>query len=273
MHGHDRTARLLQIPIAPTRYFELGLAADSISSRRHEDCSVDRQDVPKSRNEHRSPTVDVVSPILIEHLIQTYGLWALFTAVMLESIGFPVPGETSLVTAALYAGSTHQIDIVRVVLVATAAAIIGDNIGYLIGRSIGIRLLVRCGRYIRLDQKRLKVGQYLFLQHGGKIVFFGRFVAILRTFAAFLAGVNLMSWPRFLMMNALGGICWASLFGGGAYVFGERINSVAGPFRLLLLLLAVVAAAMGVIFFQRYEKELEQRAEAAIPGPWPQPHF
>jgi membrane protein DedA with SNARE-associated domain len=217
--------------------------------------------------------VDVASPTLIEHLIQTYGLWALFTVVMLESIGFPVPGETSLVTAALYAGSTHQIDIVRVVLVTTAAAIIGDNIGYLIGRSIGIRLLVRYGRYIRLDQKRLKMGQYLFLQHGGKIVFFGRFVAILRTFAAFLAGVNLMSWPRFLMMNALGGICWASLLGGGAFVFGEQINSVAGPFRLLLLLLAVVAVAMGVIFFRRYEKELEQRAEAAIPGPWPRPHF
>src|SRR5947209_17086415 len=78
---------------------------------------------------------------------------------------------------------------------------------------IGVRLLVRYGRYIRIDQKRLKVGQYLFLQHGGKIVFFGRFVAILRTFAAFLAGVNLMSWPGFLMMNTLGGICWASLFG------------------------------------------------------------
>jgi membrane protein DedA with SNARE-associated domain len=166
--------------------------------------------------------------------------------------GFPVPGETSLVTAALYAGSTHQIDIVRVVLVATAAAIVGDNIGYLIGRWIGIRLLVR---------------------YGGKIVFFGRFIAILRAFAAFLAGVNLMSWPRFLMTNAFGGICWASLFGFGAYVFGEQINSVAGPFRLLLVLLAIVAAAFGVIVFRRYEEELEQRAEAAIPGPWPRLHF
>ena len=78
--------------------------------------------------------MDVVSPTLIENLIQTYGLWALFTVVMLESIGFPVPGETALVTAALYAGSTHQIDIVRVMLVTMAAAIIGDNIGYLIGR-------------------------------------------------------------------------------------------------------------------------------------------
>jgi membrane protein DedA with SNARE-associated domain len=213
--------------------------------------------------------VDVASPTFIEHLIQAYGVWALFTLVMLESIGVPVPGETALVTAALYAGSTHQLDIVRIVSVAAAAAIIGDNIGYLIGRSIGIRLLVRYGRHLRLDQKRLKVGQYLFLRHGGKIVFFGRFVAILRTFAAFLAGVNLMSWPRFLMMNALGGICWAFLFGGGAYVFGDQINRVAGPVRLVLLLVAAVAVAAAFIFFRRYETELEQRAEAAIPEPWP----
>src|SRR5260370_1776147 len=104
---------------------------------------------------------------------------------------------------------------------------IGDNIGYLIGRSIGVRLVVRYGRYVRLNEPRLKVGQYLFLRHGGKIVFFGRFVAFLRTFAALLAGVNRMSWPHFLIMNALGGICWASLFGGGAYLFGEQMKRVA----------------------------------------------
>ena len=139
-----------------------------------------------------------------------------------------MPGETALVTAALYAGSTHQIGIASVVLVAAMAAIIGDNIGYLIGRSIGIRLVVRYGGYVRLNEPRLKVGQYLFLRHGGKIVFFGRFVAFLRTFAALLAGVNRMSWPHFLIMNALGGICWASLFGGGAYLFGEQMKRVPG---------------------------------------------
>src|SRR6202521_16934 len=128
--------------------------------------------------------MDVVSPTLIEHLIQTYGLWALFTVVMLESMGVPMPGETALVTAAVYAGSTHQIGIAAVVLVAATAAILGDNIGYLIGRSIGIRLIMRYGRYIRLNEPRLKVGQYLFIRHGGKIVFFGRFIAILRTYSA-----------------------------------------------------------------------------------------
>jgi membrane protein DedA with SNARE-associated domain len=208
---------------------------------------------------------------IVEHLIETYGLWALFTVVMLESMGVPLPGESALITAALYAGSTHRIDIFQVILVAAAAAIIGDNIGYLVGRSIGVRLLVRYGRYLRLDAKRLKLGQYLFMRHGGKIVFFGRFVAILRTFAAFLAGANLMRWPRFLFMNALGGICWASLFGGGAYLFGEQINRVAGPLRLLFVIAAVGAAAAGILFVRRYERQLERQAEEAIPGPWPRP--
>jgi len=212
--------------------------------------------------------VDVLSSTWIQDLIQTYGLWVLFTLVMLESMGIPMPGETALMTAALYAGSTHRTGIASVVLVAAMAAIIGDNIGYLVGRSIGIRLVARYGRYVRLDEPRLKVGQYLFLRHGGKIVFFGRFVALLRTYAALLAGVNRMSWPHFLIMNALGGICWASLFGGGAYLFGAQMKRVAGPVGLILLLAAVGLAAAGFFFFRRHEKELEQRAEAAFPGPW-----
>jgi membrane protein DedA with SNARE-associated domain len=217
--------------------------------------------------------VDILSPTWIPDLIQAYGLWVLFAVVMLESMGIAMPGETALVTAALYAGSTHQIGIVSVVLVAAAAAMIGDNIGYLIGRSIGIRLVARYGRYVRLNELRLKVGQYLFLRHGGKIVFFGRFVAFLRTFAALLAGVNRMSWPHFLIMNALGGICWALLFGGGAYLFGEQMKRVAGPVSLLLLVAAIGLAAAGIFFFRHHEKELEQRAEAAFPGPWLQRGF
>ena len=210
--------------------------------------------------------MDALSPTWMHDLIQAYGLWVLFIVVTLESMGVPMPGETALVTTALYAGSTHQIDIISVVLVAATGAIIGDNIGYLIGRSIQLRLLVRYGRYIRLDQARLKVGQYLFRRHGGKIVFFGRFVAFLRTFAAVLAGANRMPWPHFLLMNALGGLCWASIFGGGAFLFGEQIARVAGPVSLLLLVVAIGLVAAGIVFFRRHERELEQRAEAALPG-------
>ena len=212
--------------------------------------------------------MDILSAAWMQDLIQNYGLWVLFTAVMLESMGIPMPGETAVVTAAIYAGSTQQISVTSVVLVAATAAIIGDNIGYLIGRSIGIRLLARYGKYIRLNETRLKVGQYLFLRHGGKIVFFGRFVALLRTYAALLAGANRMNWPHFLIMNALGGICWAILFGGGAYLFGEEVKRVAGPVSFLLLVSAIGLVAAGIAFFRHHEKELEQRAEAAFPGPW-----
>jgi membrane protein DedA with SNARE-associated domain len=207
--------------------------------------------------------VDVLSSNSIQELIQAYSLWVLVGIVMLESMGVPTPGETALITAALYAGSTHQISIASVVLVAAMAAMAGDNIGYLIGRSIGGRLITRYGRYIRLNESRLRVGQYLFMRHGGKIVFFGRFVMFLRTFVALLAGVNRMSWPRFLVMNALGAICWASLFAGGAYVLGEQMEQIAGTATWLLLVSAVCLAAVAISFFGHHENKLKQRADAA----------
>jgi membrane protein DedA with SNARE-associated domain len=108
----------------------------------------------------------LVSPESIQHLIQDYGLWVLFAVVMLESMGIPIPGETALITAALYSGTTGRLDIIDVVGTAALAAIIGDNLGYLIGRRIGLHLLVRYGRYFGLDERRLKVGQYAFLRHG-----------------------------------------------------------------------------------------------------------
>ena len=208
---------------------------------------------------------DFLSPAWIHDLIQAYGLWVLFGIVMLESMGLPMPGETALVTAALYSAATHQVGIMSVVGAAAVAAIIGDNLGYLIGRTIGLRLIVRYGRYIGLHERRLKVGQYLFLRHGGKIVFFGRFVALLRTFAALLAGANLMRWPHFLLMNALGGVCWAAVFGFGTYLLGEQMKRVAGPVGLLMLAVALILMVAGFIFFRHHEKELEDRAEAAIP--------
>jgi membrane protein DedA with SNARE-associated domain len=211
-----------------------------------------------------SAVTELLSAGSLQHLIHAYGLWILFAVVMVESMGVPMPGETVLITAAIYAGSTQQIDILSVIAVAAAAAVIGDNIGYLVGRSVGLPLLNAYGRYIHLDAGRLAIGQYLFRTHGGKIVFFGRFIAFLRAFAAMLAGANRMSWPRFLLMNALGGICWATLFGSGAYLFGESIEHVAGPVGLVLLLLAVAMGIAGIRFFRRNEKELEARALRAM---------
>ena len=208
--------------------------------------------------------VELMSAQWVHELIRAYGLWVLFAVVMLESTGVPMPGETVLVTAALYAGSTHGFGISSVILVAAAGAIGGDNLGYLIGRSVGMTLLTRYGSYIHLNEGRLQVGQYLFLRHGGKIVFFGRFVALLRAFAALLAGANRMPWPRFLTMNALGGLAWAGVFGGGAYLFGERMRHVAGPVSLVILAVALGLVVAGALFFRHHEKALEIRARAAL---------
>src|SRR6266436_2822832 len=121
----------------------------------------------------------------LSHLLATYGYWAVLVFVAIESTGIPFPGETMLLIAAIYAGTTHQLSIPLVILAAASGAIIGDNIGFWVGRE---------GRYRLLDERKLKLGQYLFLKHGGKVVFFGRFVAVLRAWAAFLAGTNHMSW-------------------------------------------------------------------------------
>jgi membrane protein DedA with SNARE-associated domain len=122
------------------------------------------------------------------HLIATYGYWTVGGIIALESMGLPLPGEATLIAAAVYAATTHHLNIWLVIAAAATGAIVGDNIGYWIGREIGYRLLLRYGHYVYLTEARIKLGQYLFFRHGGKIVFFGRFVAVLRALAAILAG-------------------------------------------------------------------------------------
>ena len=134
-------------------------------------------------------------------------------------------------------------------------------------REFGYRLLLRYGSYIGLTPSKIKLGQYLFLRHGGKVVFFGRFVAILRILAAFLAGVNRMDWKRFLLANAAGAIVWACVIGLGAYTFGRTVLEVTGPLGIALLVVTA-ALILGALWFVRsHEAELEARAEQALPGP------
>lgn len=203
----------------------------------------------------------------LQHFLMTYGYWAVLLFVAIESIGIPFPGETMLLVAAIYAGTTHKLSIWLVILAAASGAILGDNIGFWIGREGGYRLLRRYGRYIRLNERRLKVGVYLFRKHGGKVVFFGRFVAVLRAWAAFLAGVSRMPWPRFLLFNALGGIIWATLYGLGGYLLGDQIRRLTGPVGTITIILAGVIIIASIIFVWRNEQRLEEKAEKALPGP------
>jgi membrane protein DedA with SNARE-associated domain len=202
----------------------------------------------------------------IVHLIATYGLLAIAVIIALESMGLPLPGESVLALAALYAAH-HGQSIVAVVASAAAGAIVGDNVGYWIGREFGYRLLRSYGSRIGLSPGKIKLGQYLFLRHGAKVVFLGRFVAVLRVLAAVLAGVNRMDWRRFLLANAAGGILWASVVGFGAYFFGRAVTHVTGPVGVALAVVGLAAIVAAVLFVRAHEAELEAEAERALPGP------
>lgn len=203
----------------------------------------------------------------LDSLLATYGYLAVFAFVGVEGIGIPIPGETMLVTAAVYAGTTNRLSIVGVIVASSAGAIVGNNIGYVIGRTGGYRLLRRYGRYIRLDESRLRLGQYLFRRHGAKVVFFGRFFAVLRIFAAFLAGVNRMHWRRFLLYNAAGGIIWSTIYGVAAYLLGQQVLRLSGPVDLALALVGVAVIVAVIVLLRRNEARLQWEADEAMPGP------
>jgi membrane protein DedA with SNARE-associated domain len=198
---------------------------------------------------------------------QEYGYLGVALAVSLESMGVPIPGETALIAAAVYAGKTHELNIWVLIASATAGAIIGDNFGYWIGRELGFRMLLRYGSYIGLTESRIKLGEYLFQHHGGKIVFFGRFIALLRSLAALMAGLNQMSWPRFVVSNAAGGILWATCYGLAAYYVGKRIETLTRPVGLVLLVIGTIIFVGAIWFIRRHEAELTAKAERALPGP------
>jgi membrane protein DedA with SNARE-associated domain len=197
-------------------------------------------------------------------LIQVYGPWIIFGIVALESAGIPLPGETILVSGALAAAATHRIDISVVVAAAAAGAIVGDGIGYTVGRQLGPRLLRKYGRYIRLDENRLLIGRYLFLRYGSAIVFFGRFIAVLRMFAALLAGANQMPAGRFFIFNISGGICWACAFGFGANTLGAEIYKISEALGFVSLGLFILGGCAFSIFVRRYEVVLLRQAERAL---------
>ena len=203
----------------------------------------------------------------IGHLIETYGYLAVFALVAAESLGIPLPGETALITAAIYAGHTHRLNPWLIFAVASAAAIIGDNIGFWIGDKGGYRLARRYGSKVRLDEQKLKIARYLFDRHGQKVVFFGRFVSVLRTYAAFLAGTSKMRWRRFLPANAAGGILWAGAYTLAAYLAGNALQRASGTIDLILGGAAILAIVAVIVLIRRQTGKLATQAEAAYPGP------
>jgi membrane-associated protein len=190
--------------------------------------------------------------IALVELPARLGYLILFGLISAESAGLPVPGETALITAGVLANhGRFQIELV--VAIGAAAAIVGDNVGYLIGRTGGRRLLERPGLLEHHRRQILEKGEPFFARHGPKAVFLGRWVAGLRIAAAWLAGINRMPWPIFALWNALGGIAWAASVGLLAYELGpsaERIFKVLGVAGI-----AVAAAALVMWLVWRRSRE------------------
>jgi len=184
--------------------------------------------------------------VLLASLIEipaNVGYAAVFALIAVETMGIPVPAETALIAAALLAHD-GQMSIAVLVAIAAAAAILGDNVGFAIGRKGGRKLFARPGPFHRHRLAVLDAGEPFFARHGPKAVFLGRWVSGLRIASAWLAGMNKMAWPTFLFWNALGGIAWAVSIGLGVYFLGhvaEEVISTAGPAAAVVGVLALIA--------------------------------
>lgn len=197
----------------------------------------------------------------LDELVRNHGFWIVGLVIGLESMGLPLPGEILLIAASIWAATTHDGNIEWIVLAAAAGAILGDNAGYVIGSRLGRPALERHGPRIGLTVQRQRLGDFLFLRYGGAVVFFGRFIAFLRVFAAVLAGASRMPWKRFLIWNTAGGLVWTHLFGYGAYFLGNRIVMLASTFGLAMGVLTVGVLIGGFWLMKTQEHRLVRLAE------------
>ncbi len=201
----------------------------------------------------------LASLINVTDLVETFGYPLLFLVVMAESSGVPVPGETGLIAAAV-AASQGKLQIELVIAIAAVAAIVGDNIGYQIGRKGGRWILERPGRFHSQRQQVLITGEPFFERHGPKAVFFGRFLLGLRVWASWLAGATHMVWRSFFLWNAIGGICWATAIGLLAYFLGNAAGNAIQTFGLFGLAAVLLVAGGALVAHIRHRRHTEAAA-------------
>ena len=188
-------------------------------------------------------------PDWLVDLFARYGYTVVFLGVFLENTGLPVPGETALLAGAALA-KFGRLSLVWVIVIAICGAILGDNLGFLIGRRGGRRLAVRHGPKIGLTAKRLAQFDAFFLRHGAKTVFLARFITGLRVFGAMLAGASGLRWGRFLFYNATGAVVWSTAVGVAGYSLAyswETLERWIGRSGLIALAVVVVVLVVGVV--------------------------
>jgi membrane-associated protein len=207
----------------------------------------------------------LASLLNVDHLVQVAGYPLLFLLVMGESSGVPIPGETALITAAVLA-SRGKLSIELVIVLAAVAAIVGDNIGYVIGRKGGRWILERPGRFHRQRLDVLRTGEPFFERHGPKAVYFGRFLLGLRVWASWLAGATRMHWRSFALWNALGGVSWAVAIGLLAYFLGNSAGNAIQTFGIYGLIAAIAAILSAIVLHRRSSR---RAASGDAPSPPP----
>lgn len=183
-------------------------------------------------------------------VLNHYGYGAVAAFVFLEDFGVPVPGETILIAAAVYAGA-GQLNIVILGIVAVLAAIAGDNVGFAIGHFGGRRLALKWGKYVFLTEERLDKAEEFFKRHGGKVVTVARFIEGLRQANGIVAGIAEMSWRRFALFNALGAVLWVSVWITVGYVAGSRIDKLYREFHRYEIYVGIFVALLVIAFVGR----------------------
>src|SRR5215510_15642313 len=172
--------------------------------------------------------------------VSIYGIWVVAAFIALESVGIPLPAQAALIAAGFFAARTPGLDIWSLITAGIVAAIVGEIVGFWVGRRFGHQLLVRYGTRLGLTEGRIRIGQWLFVRYGGRFVFIARFLPFLRNIAAVLAGTNAMAQHSFYFAIASAAVAWIICYGLGAYSFGEALADLASPVAVFLGLVATL---------------------------------
>jgi membrane protein DedA with SNARE-associated domain len=201
--------------------------------------------------------------LALEHLLHEYGYAAIVAVIALENLGLPLPGETILITSAIFAATTQELNALAIVTTAAVASFAGSVAGFMIGRYGERHFLHRFGHYLHLDERDLRLGRYLFQRFGRRVVFLARFIAFLRSLAGLLAGANAMALKPFLIASGLGALAWSATFGFGAYALGREIEILSARAGVVLGTLVLVVVIAGVLFLRRNRARLQSEADRA----------
>jgi membrane protein DedA with SNARE-associated domain len=203
--------------------------------------------------EHQIMTHSILD--LLRNAVVQYGYWAVGAALLLENAGVPVPGETILLLASFLAYSEHDLRLPWIILVATVAATLGDNLGFALGYYGGRPLLLRYQSLFRIKDSTIHRAEDLFAKYGPTTIFFARFVFGMRILAGPMAGVLRMSWRRFLVFNFLGAAVWVSVISCAGYLFGRHWNRLEeGLKRADMVALMVIVLVAGYLWWRNRKR-------------------